>query len=110
MDAGDLSLQLLVAQRPGRERPALGGVVAGRGDRQQLADRLDPKPVLVTVDVGDHLLGRRSSSLMLLCQAARALAAAAAAGWLVWVAVERTCSSARSALKATSDSRRRSSR
>jgi hypothetical protein len=29
MDAGDLSLQLLVAQRPGREWPALGGVVGG---------------------------------------------------------------------------------
>src|SRR5215216_1533386 len=62
MDAGDLRLQLLVAQRPGRERPALGGVVGGGGDRQQLADRLDPKPVLVTVDIGDHLVGRRSSS------------------------------------------------
>src|SRR6266545_2752911 len=37
-------------------------VVGGRGDRQQLADRLDPEPVLVGVDVGDHLLGRRSSS------------------------------------------------
>jgi hypothetical protein len=47
MHPGDLSLQLLVAQRPGRGRPARGGVVGGRGDRQQLADRLDPEPVLV---------------------------------------------------------------
>jgi len=32
------------------------------GDRQQLADRLDPEPVPVGVDEGDHMLGRRSSS------------------------------------------------
>src|SRR5919198_3033757 len=37
-------------------------LVGGRGDRQQRADRLDPDPVPVGVDVGDHLLGRRSSS------------------------------------------------
>src|SRR5919197_1461901 len=37
-------------------------VVGGRGDRQHLADRLDPEPVPVGVDVGDHLLGRRWSS------------------------------------------------
>jgi hypothetical protein len=39
-----------------------GGVVGGWGDRQQLADRLDPEPVLVGVNVGEHLGGRRSSS------------------------------------------------
>jgi hypothetical protein len=39
-----------------------GGVVGGGGDRQHPADRLDPEPVPVLVDGGDHLLGRRSSS------------------------------------------------
>ncbi len=40
----------------------LGRVVGGRGDRQLLADRLDPETLLVSVDVGDHLRVRRSSS------------------------------------------------
>ena len=62
VDPGDLSLQLLVSPSPGRGRPTLGGVVGRRGDRQHLADRLDPEPVPVLVDVGDHLPGRRSSS------------------------------------------------
>jgi len=62
IDPADLSLQPGVADRTSRRWSLLAGVVGGRGDRQQPADRLDPKPVLVTVDVGDHLAGRRSSS------------------------------------------------
>src|ERR671910_3351782 len=62
VDPADLGLQLLVTQRPGRGRPAAGGVVGGRGDRQHLADRLDPVTIPVLVDVDDHLVGRRSSS------------------------------------------------
>jgi len=38
------------------------GVVRRRGDRQHIADRLDPVGVLVLVDEGDHVLDRRSSS------------------------------------------------
>src|SRR4029453_14655646 len=38
------------------------GVVGGRGDRQHLADRLDPVATPVIVDEGDHVLDRRSSS------------------------------------------------
>src|SRR5690606_1251591 len=33
-----------------------------RGDRQYCTDRLDPKSVLVLIDIGDHHLRRRSSS------------------------------------------------
>jgi hypothetical protein len=65
VDPGDLGLELPVAQRSSRGGSAFG-VVGGRGDRQHLADRLDPEPVLVLGDEGDHLLGRRSSSRMLL--------------------------------------------
>jgi hypothetical protein len=57
MHPGDLDLQLGIAGRTRRGGSAAGGVVGGRGDRQHLADRLDPEPVLVTVDVGDHLGG-----------------------------------------------------
>src|SRR4029453_8703524 len=38
------------------------GVVGGRGDRQHLADRLDPVATPVIVDEGDHVLDRRSRS------------------------------------------------
>ena len=62
VDTGDLDLQLLVSQCSGRGRPGLGVVVGRRGDRQVPADRLDPEPGLVSVDVGDRLLCRRSSS------------------------------------------------
>jgi hypothetical protein len=57
-----------VADRPGRGRPNLGGVVGGRGDLQLLADRLDSPStptgliVAVGVDEGDYLVRRRSSS------------------------------------------------
>jgi hypothetical protein len=37
-------------------------VVARRGDRQRLADRLDPVGLTVIVDERDHGLKRRSSS------------------------------------------------
>ena len=40
----------------------LMGVVGRRGDRQHLADRLDPMRPAVIVDEGDHGLNRRSSS------------------------------------------------
>jgi hypothetical protein len=57
-----------IADRPGRGRPNLGGVVGGRGDLQLLADRLDSPStptgliVAVGVDEGDYLVRRRSSS------------------------------------------------
>jgi hypothetical protein len=81
VDPADLDLQLLIATPAGRRRPAAGVVVGGRGDRQDHADRLDPEPVPVGVDVGDHLLGRRSSSLMLLCQAACGVDAGTGSAW-----------------------------
>ena len=52
---------LLVAGLASRRRASLRVVVRGRGDRQVPADRLDPEPGLVLIDVGDHLVGRRSS-------------------------------------------------
>jgi hypothetical protein len=61
-DPPDLDLELGVTHRPRRERPGLGRVIGGGGDRQHRADRLDPVEVLVVVDVGDHLGGRGSSS------------------------------------------------
>ena len=45
-DAGDLGLELLVAQGAPAGRADLGGVVGGWGDRERLADRLDPKDAL----------------------------------------------------------------
>jgi hypothetical protein len=38
------------------------GVIGGRGDRQDLADRLDPMGFPVIVDKGDHHFDRRLSS------------------------------------------------
>jgi hypothetical protein len=66
-DAPDLDLQpgiLPGARRQlGRIAP-LGrmGVVGRRGDRQHLANRLDPLRPTMIVDEGDHGLYRRSSS------------------------------------------------
>ena len=37
-------------------------VIGGRGDREDLADRLDPVRLTMRVDEGHHSLGRRSSS------------------------------------------------
>src|SRR5919202_1439961 len=65
----DLALEHLVSLGPlaalGRIA-ALGGVlvVSGRGDRQHLADRLDPVGLTMRVDEGDHGLKRRSSSAL----------------------------------------------
>ena len=53
--------------RSGREAQALSTlpgdmvVVGRRGDRQHLADRLDPVRLAVIVDERDHGLNRRSS-------------------------------------------------
>ena len=66
-DAGDLGLQLQVAPGPCRQ---LGGIaplgyvlaIGRRGDRQYLADRLDPVDLPVIVDESDHRLNGRSSS------------------------------------------------
>ena len=52
----------LVPRRPGRRGARFGRVVGGRGDRQLLADRIDPETLLVSVNVSDHFLVRRSSS------------------------------------------------
>ena len=37
-------------------------VIGGRGDRQDLADRLDPVRLAMIIDEGDHGLNRRSNS------------------------------------------------
>jgi hypothetical protein len=66
-DALDLRLQGHVPLRPIRQqigvRP-LGHVIVERGwgNRQLLADRLDPDGATVLFDEGDHVLDRRSSS------------------------------------------------
>src|SRR5665213_3580171 len=65
--APDLILQSGVPSRPGRQPggvDALGDmvVIARRGDRQNLADRLDPMRLAMIVDERDHGLNRRSSS------------------------------------------------
>jgi hypothetical protein len=66
-DAPDLDLQRSIL--PGARRqpggiPPLGnmGVIGRGGDRQHLADRLDPMRPTMIVDEGDHGLNRRSSS------------------------------------------------
>ena len=38
------------------------GMIGRRGDRHNLADRLDPVGLTMVVDEGDHGLNRRSSS------------------------------------------------
>jgi hypothetical protein len=60
-DPADLDHELLVTDLAGRRLPALGRVVAGWGDLQGPADRLDPEPVTMRVNVAGHL-GRRPSS------------------------------------------------
>jgi hypothetical protein len=65
--ASDLDLHDSVALRPSRPPgwiAPLGRMVIVRrwGDRQQLADRLDPIRLAVIVDERDHGLDRRSSS------------------------------------------------
>ena len=67
VDPGDLDLQLFVADGPGRRRALLGHPVGVRGDLAAVlgehpADRLDPEAIPVSVDVGDYLGCRRSSS------------------------------------------------
>ena len=62
MDSRNVGFQLLVSDRSGRGRARLGGVVGARGDlqarlTQDLADRLDPEPVSVLVDVVDEHRG-----------------------------------------------------
>jgi hypothetical protein len=66
-DALDLWPQGHVSLRPRRQLlgiDALGDVVVvgRRGDRQHLADRLDPVDLAVIVDERDHRLNGRSSS------------------------------------------------
>ena len=67
VDPGDLDLELLVADGPGRRRTLLGHPIGVRGDLAAVlgehpADRLDPEAVPVLVDEGDYLGCRRSSS------------------------------------------------
>ena len=66
-DAGDLRLQRHIPLRPRRELPGIGSlagvvVVGRRGDRQNLANRLDPMDRAMIVDERDHVFDRRSSS------------------------------------------------
>jgi hypothetical protein len=60
--ADDLLFEFGVAHRPGRRRPALRGIIGGRGELQDFTDRLDPGRIPVCVDEGDYLGGRGSSS------------------------------------------------
>jgi hypothetical protein len=62
MDSGDVGLQCLITDGSRGRWPALGRIVGRWGDRQDLADRLDPEGRPVLVDVVAHLLERRSSS------------------------------------------------
>ncbi|GGC18428.1 hypothetical protein GCM10010972_34600 [Cellulomonas carbonis] len=50
-----------VTDRPRRRRAGLGGIEGAPGDLQDLAERLDPKTVLVLVDVTDDHFRQRSS-------------------------------------------------
>jgi hypothetical protein len=54
----DLLHQLDVGDGPRRRGPPAVGVVAGGGDAESAADRLDPQALLVGLDVGAHRLGR----------------------------------------------------
>jgi hypothetical protein len=65
--APDRDGQSRIAFGPCRQLARIGtprsmSVVGRRGDRQQLADRLDPVDGAMLVDEGDHGLDRRSSS------------------------------------------------
>ena len=65
--APDLDLQIGVAAKPvgqtgGIASPGEMGMISRRGDRQNLADRLDPVGLTMIVDEGNHGLNRRSSS------------------------------------------------
>jgi len=65
--AGDLGLEGRIPLRSRRQLGRVGalgsmGVVGRWGDRQHLADRLDPVRLVVIVNEGDHGLNRRSSS------------------------------------------------
>ena len=65
-DAGDLGLQLQVALGSSRQLAGIAPLrhvlaIGRRGDRQHLADRLDPVGLAVIIDEGDHRLNRRSS-------------------------------------------------
>jgi hypothetical protein len=66
-DPTNFDLQRGVASRAGRQPRGIGplgdiGPIGRRGDRQYLADRLDPMDPTMIVDEGDHGLNRRSSS------------------------------------------------
>ena len=67
MHASDLGPERGVPDRPRRRRPSVVGVVGARGDLgagvgEDPADRLDPEPLLVVVDVGAQRRNGRSSS------------------------------------------------
>jgi hypothetical protein len=52
---GDLDLQRLVPDGPGRRRAGLGGVERGGSELQGFADRLDSPSMPVGVDEPDYL-------------------------------------------------------
>ena len=63
----DLDLQGGIALKPCRQLARIGapggvGMIRRRGDRQDMADRLDPVDGAMLVDEIDHGLNRRSSS------------------------------------------------
>src|SRR5271163_1795875 len=65
--APDLDLQIRIAADPARQPGGIGpprdmDMIGRRGDRQDLADRLDPVNLTMIVDEGDHGLNGRSSS------------------------------------------------
>ena len=63
----DLTAPPRIAQRPGRAAPGIAcpglvGMAGRRGNRQHLADWLDPESMPMRIDIPDHHLSLRSSS------------------------------------------------
>jgi hypothetical protein len=61
MNPADVSFELLVALASPARPPSLGVVAGGRGDLEDLADRLNRVDVTMGVDELHYLGGRRSS-------------------------------------------------
>jgi hypothetical protein len=61
-ELADLRLERRVSDCPGQRFAGSGGVIGAPGDLQFGADRLDPEPFPMRVDIDDYGFGRGSSS------------------------------------------------